>query len=107
MYFPLKGLALAPILTAALISILLLFQPVEAKAKPCGAVIITPGHGWIVGGAGVSCDFMRKWSRSMLKGQGQPSGWNCHKNGRGYSRGGGCSKGPNGTTPFFVYYPPD
>ncbi|HEX6153400.1 MAG TPA: hypothetical protein VFZ19_07760 [Solirubrobacterales bacterium] len=50
---------------------------------------------------------MRKWSRSMLKGNGQPPGWNCHKTGRGYSRSGGCSKGPNGTSPFFVYYPPD
>jgi hypothetical protein len=102
-----KRLALAPILAAALISLLLLLQPAAAEAKACGAVIISPGHGWIVGGDGVSCGFMRKWSRSMLKGNGQPPGWNCRKTGRGYSRSGGCSKGPNGTTPFFIYYPPD
>jgi len=103
----LRHSGVASVLAVAAISLLLLFQPAAAEAKPCGAVVLSSGHGWIVGGAGVGCNFMRKWTRSMLLGNGQPPGWNCRKQGRGYNRGGGCSKGPNGTTPFFVYYPPD
>lgn len=102
-----KRLAPTAAFAIAGISLLLLLQPRAAEAKPCGSIIISPGHGWIVGGGGIGCDFMRKWSRSMLRGYGQPPGWNCHKHGRGYGRSGGCSKGPNGTLPFFVYYPPD
>jgi hypothetical protein len=103
----LKRLGIAPALAIAAIALLPLLQPATAEAKPCGSVILSYGHGWIVGGAGVSCGFMRKWTRSMLLGHGQPPGWTCRKQGHGYNRGGGCSKGPNGTTPFFVYYPPD
>jgi hypothetical protein len=77
-----------------------------ARAKSCGSVVLRPGLGWIVGGAGVSCKKMRRWSRSMLSGHRGPRGWHCVKRGHGRRRSGGCSKGPNGTAPFFIYYPP-
>ena len=81
--------------------------PQAAQAKPCGSVVLRPGLGWIVGGEGLSCRRMRHWSRSMLLGHGRPRGWQCVKRGQGRRRSGGCSKGPNGTAPFFIYYPPD
>ncbi len=91
----------------ALISLLFaLAVPGSAQAKPCGSITLSGGQSWIVGGAGLSCKKMRRWSRSMLKGDGRPKGWNCRKSGRGSNRSGGCSRGPNGTAPFFIYYPP-
>lgn len=106
MDFTQKRLTFAPLLAVALISVPLLLQPAAAEAKPCGSVTLASGHSWVVGGAGISCGFMRKWTRSMLQGNGKPPGWTCHKRGRGYDRSGACSKEPRGT-PFFVYYPPD
>ena len=81
--------------------------PEAAQAKPCGSVVLRPGRAWTVGGAGLSCAKMRRWSRAMLLGHPGPRGWNCVKRGQGRRRSGGCSKGPNGTEPFFIYYPPD
>ena len=93
--------------TAAIALILSIAVPGSAEAKPCGSVVLRPGVGWIVGGTGLSCRRMRRWSRSMLLGWRGPKGWDCRKHGRGRQRSGGCSKGPNGTAPFFIYYPPD
>jgi len=97
--------------TAAIVICALAFvviaSPPAAEAKACGSVVLKPGHGWIVGGAGLGCGRMRKWARSMLLGNGQPPGWHCVKSGRGAGRSGRCFKGPNETGAFFVYYPPD
>lgn len=84
--------------------LLALAIPGTAAAKPCGSVTLGE-RTWIVGGAGLSCRKMRRWSRSMLRREGRPRGWNCRKDGHGASRSGGCSRGPNGTAPFFIYYP--
>jgi hypothetical protein len=86
--------------------VLALTTPQPAQAQPCGSVVLRPGRSWIVGGAGLSCRKMRRWSRSMLLGHRGPRGWHCVKHGDGRRRSGGCSKGPNGTAPFFIYYPP-
>jgi hypothetical protein len=87
-----SAIAAVTLLTAG---VLLLPGPASAAAaKPCGDVILRPGYGWIVGGAGVSCRFMRHHFRSMLTGNGGPPGWSCHEQGHGRA----------GTTPFFVYY---
>ena len=83
------------------------YPPAEAEARPCGTVILKPGKGWIVGGAGLGCRKMRYWAKSMLLGEGTPPGWRCKKSGKGRSRSGGCHKGRRGYHPFFVYYPPD
>ena len=93
--------------TALIALALVLGTPGTAAAKPCGSVTLAGGKSWIVGGAGLSCKKMRRWSRSMLRGHDGPKGWNCRKSGKGRNRSGGCSKGPNGTAPFFIYYPPD
>ena len=90
----------------ALTLILLAAIPDQSEAKACGSVTIGNGWTWIVGGDGISCRKMRNWSSSMIRGKGTPKGWRCSKRGRGPSQSGGCSKGPNGTSPFFIYYPP-
>jgi hypothetical protein len=93
---------------ASLVLVLALFaaMPAQSGAKACGSVTIANGWTWVVGGGGMSCQKMRKWSSSMVRGKGKPEGWRCHKRGKGPNQSGGCSKGPNGTSPFFIYYPP-
>ena len=79
----------------------------SAQAKACGTVSVAkPGWSWVVGGDGMSCRRMRYWTKSMVLGKGRPRGWQCHKRGKGPGQSGGCSRGPNGTSPFFIYYPP-
>ena len=90
----------------AVIAVVLAFtSPDPAQATPCGTVTLQ-GRGWNVAGAGLSCRTMRRWSLSMLLGHHGPRGWHCVKRGHGRRRSGGCSKGPNGTAPLFIYYPP-
>jgi hypothetical protein len=90
----------------ALIVTLFAAMPAQSEAKGCGLVTIGNGWSWVVGGDGMSCQKMRKWSSSMIRGKGKPKGWRCQKRGKGPSQSGGCSRGPNGTSPFFIYYPP-
>lgn len=96
-------------LAAGLALILTLYAvvPSQSEAKACGSVTIANGWTWVVGGGGMSCSKMRKWSSSMVRGKGKPKGWRCSKRGKGPSQSGGCSRGPSGTGPFFIYYPPD
>lgn len=75
----------------------------QAQAKPCGDIRVS-GKYYIVGGAKASCDFMRRWSRSMIKRNGRPDGWECRRR----TRSGGCNKETGARIePFFIYYPPD
>ena len=61
------------------------------------------GSYYIVGGAKASCDFMRRWSRSLIKRNGDPRGWDCRRR----ARSGGCTKHTGARIePFFIYYPP-
>ena len=96
-------------LAAGLALILTLFaaMPAQSEAKACGEVRLKGGGVWWVGGSGLSCRKMDYWARSMLLGNGRPKGWKCSKRGKGNKQSGGCSKGPSGTGPFFIYYPPD
>jgi hypothetical protein len=74
-----------------------------AFGKACGDIRVS-GSYYVVGGAKGSCDFMRRWSRSLIKRNGGPHGWDCHRR----SRSGGCTKHTGARIePFFVYYPPD
>jgi hypothetical protein len=103
---PWTTLAHALAASFALVLILFAVMPTKSEAKACGSVTIGNGWTWVVGGDGISCQKMRKWSSSMIRGKGKPKGWRCQKRGKGPSQSGGCSKGPNGTSPFFIYYPP-
>ena len=74
-----------------------------ASGKACGDIRVS-GFYYVVGGGKASCDFMRRWSRSLVKRNGGPRGWDCHRR----SRSGGCTKHTGARIePFFVYYPPD
>jgi hypothetical protein len=74
-----------------------------AQAKACGDIRVH-GSVYVVGGAKASCDFMRRWSRSLVKRDGGPRGWDCHRR----ARSGGCTRHTGARVePFFVYYPPD
>lgn len=81
-----------------------------ATAKDCGDVWLN-GNVWWVGGSGMPCKKMRRWSRSMLLGKGTPEGWTCQRHNRGRNRSGGCGRGwnPKFQQPrwFWAYYPPD
>lgn len=91
----------------ALILIVLAATPAQSEAKACGEVRLSGGGVWWVGGSGLSCRKMDYWAKSMLLGKGRPKGWKCSKRGRGNKQSGGCSRGPSGKGPFFIYYPPD
>jgi hypothetical protein len=88
------------VLATALVAAL---TPTAAEAKACGTIRVS-GKYYVVGGAKRTCDFMRRWSRSMVKRQGRPSGWDCNRR-RSSS---GCTKHTGAQVePFFIYYPPD
>lgn len=74
-----------------------------AEAKPCGSIMVK-GKAYTVGGGGVTCKYMRRWSRRMA-GQGRkPKGWDKCTIRR---TSGGCERGPGSNRDFFIYYPPD
>lgn len=74
-----------------------------AQAKACGDIRVDRSY-YIVGGAKAPCDFMRRWSRSLIKRNGGPREWDCHRR----ARSGGCTRHTGARIePFFVYYPPD
>ena len=79
--------------------------PASAEAKPCGSIQVD-GRYYTVGGAGVSCKYMRRWSRRMIAQGRKPKGWyKCTIR----KDSGGCHRGPPGDRhdEMFIYYPPD
>ncbi len=93
-------LGLMIVLVTALVAVL---TPTAAEAKACGTIRVF-GNYYVVGGAKQTCDFMRRWSRSLIKRQGGPAGWDCHRR----RSSGGCTRHTGARIePFFVYYPPD
>lgn len=75
----------------------------EAAAKACGSIRVN-GANYVVGGAGVSCRYMRRWSRVMVRDGRKPRGWDkCIIRPSG---SGGCQRGPAHDRDFFIYYPP-
>lgn len=74
-----------------------------APAKACGSVKAN-GSYYTVGGTGVSCQYMRTWSRRMLQDGRKPRGWaRCTIR----SNSGGCERGTGRDRDFFIFYPPD
>lgn len=74
-----------------------------AEAKACGSIRVS-GSCYIVGVAGVSCRYMRRWSRVMVRDGPKPRGWDKCTIRR--SGSGGCHRGPARNRDFFNYYPP-
>ncbi len=74
-----------------------------AEAKACGSIRVS-GSNYVVGGAGVSCRYMRRWSRVMVRDGRKPRGWDKCTIRR--SGSGGCQRGPARNRDFFIYYPP-
>jgi hypothetical protein len=91
------------LIVLSILALAAVLAPVQAQAKACGSIRVS-GSSYVVGGAKASCAFMRRWSRSMVKRQGRPRGWDCHRR----RSSGGCTKRTGARIePFFVYYPPD
>jgi hypothetical protein len=74
-----------------------------ADAKACGTIRMDGAY-YTVGGAGVSCRYMRRWSRRMIRDRWKPRGWD-----KCWIRrsSGGCQRGRVRNRDFFIYYPPD
>jgi hypothetical protein len=81
---------------------LALGTPSVAEARQCGKVRADGRKYAVSGSDNVSCDFMRKWSRRVARGDGHPRGWECN---RGW-RSGGCTRGAGFKRKFFTYRPP-
>jgi hypothetical protein len=97
------GLRRIPVLVGLIAALCTILPVGTAYGKACGDIRVH-GSYYIVGGAKASCDFMRRWSRSLIKRNGGPGGWDCHR--RAWS--GGCTKHTGARIePFFIYYPPD
>lgn len=78
------------------------WQPSEALAKPCGD-LTAADRTVIVGGAGIGCNFMRNWTKRLMRGSDRrPAGWTCRVRTRD---SGGCDRRRGDA--FFIYYPPD
>jgi hypothetical protein len=76
--------------------------PTNAEARDCGKVRAEGRKYFVSGSDNVSCDFMRKWSKSVARGNGGPRGWDCNQ---GW-RSGGCTRGAGFKRKFFTYRPP-
>lgn len=73
-----------------------------AEAKPCGTVMVNRAA-YVVGGDGVSCSYMRTWTKRMARDGRRPRGWDrCTIK----PDGGGCERGPANDRDFFIYCPP-
>ena len=76
--------------------------PSAAEARDCGNVKAEGRKYFVSGSDNVGCDFMRKWSRRLARGEKGPRGWDCNK---GW-RSGGCTRGAGFKRKFFTYRPP-
>ena len=82
----------------------LVFKSDAVQAKACGEIRVN-GSYCVVGGAGVSCNYMRRWARRMVRDGRKPRGWDKCTIRR--SGSGGCQRGPSRNRDFLVCYPSD
>jgi hypothetical protein len=75
--------------------------PSAAEARDCGKVRAEGRKYFVTGTDVLTCDFMRKWSRRLARGEDGPRRWDCSK---GW-RSGGCTKGAGFRRKYFTYRP--